>query len=69
MGVFEFAQFAKGTEEVAKALADSKAVTVVGGGDSVAATRTKENLFLSYSEQNAYGYRQTPSRYLRTLKR
>lgn len=35
----------------------------------VAATRTKENLFLSYSEQNAYGYRQTPSRYLRTLKR
>ncbi len=37
MGVFEFAQFAKGTEEVAKALAASDATTVVGGGDSVAA--------------------------------
>ena len=37
MGVFEFAQFAKGTEAVAKALADSNAVSVVGGGDSVAA--------------------------------
>ena len=37
MGVFEFAAFAKGTEEVAKALAASDATTVVGGGDSVAA--------------------------------
>lgn len=37
MGVFEFAQFAKGTEEVAKALANSNAITIVGGGDSVAA--------------------------------
>ena len=37
MGVFEFAQFAKGTEMIAKALADSDAVSVVGGGDSVAA--------------------------------
>ena len=37
MGVFEFAAFAKGTEAVAKALADSDAVSVVGGGDSVAA--------------------------------
>ncbi len=37
MGVFEFAAFAKGTEEVAKALADSGATSVVGGGDSVAA--------------------------------
>ena len=37
MGVFEFASFAKGTEAVAKALAESKATTVVGGGDSVAA--------------------------------
>ena len=37
MGVFEFASFAKGTEAVAKALAASKAITVVGGGDSVAA--------------------------------
>ncbi|MCR4676672.1 MAG: phosphoglycerate kinase [Sphaerochaetaceae bacterium] len=37
MGVFEFAAFAKGTEDVAKALAASDATTVVGGGDSVAA--------------------------------
>ena len=37
MGVFEFANFAKGTETVAKALADSDATSVVGGGDSVAA--------------------------------
>lgn len=37
MGVFEFASFAKGTEAVARALADSDATSVVGGGDSVAA--------------------------------
>ena len=37
MGVFEFASFAKGTEEVAKALAQCGGTTVVGGGDSVAA--------------------------------
>ena len=37
MGVFEFDAFAKGTEEVARALADSNAISVVGGGDSVAA--------------------------------
>ena len=37
MGVFEFSAFAKGTEAVAKALAESDAISVVGGGDSVAA--------------------------------
>ena len=37
MGVFEFSQFANGTEKVAFALAESDAVSVVGGGDSVAA--------------------------------
>lgn len=37
MGVFEMPNFAKGTFGVAKALADSDAVTIVGGGDSVAA--------------------------------
>lgn len=37
MGVFEMAPFAKGTLAIAKLLAESKAVTVVGGGDSVAA--------------------------------
>jgi len=37
MGVFEFNSFANGTLTVAKALAQSNATTVVGGGDSVAA--------------------------------
>ncbi|MCD8375490.1 MAG: phosphoglycerate kinase [Oscillospiraceae bacterium] len=37
MGVFEFPAFAKGTQAVAKAMADSAAVTIVGGGDSAAA--------------------------------
>ncbi|MFA5699593.1 MAG: phosphoglycerate kinase, partial [Sphaerochaeta sp.] len=37
MGVFEFDSFATGTLTVAKALAASDAITVVGGGDSVAA--------------------------------
>ncbi|MGH0052826.1 MAG: phosphoglycerate kinase [Sphaerochaetaceae bacterium] len=37
MGVFEFEAFAQGTLTVAKALAESGATSVVGGGDSVAA--------------------------------
>lgn len=37
MGVFEFVNFAHGTKEVAKMVAESKGITVVGGGDSVAA--------------------------------
>jgi phosphoglycerate kinase len=37
MGVFEMDAFCKGTEAVAKAVAESGAFTVVGGGDSVAA--------------------------------
>ena len=37
MGVFEFDKFAKGTEAMAKALAESDAITIVGGGDSAAA--------------------------------
>jgi phosphoglycerate kinase len=37
MGVFEFDNFANGTLAVAKAVADSDAISVIGGGDSVAA--------------------------------
>ncbi len=37
MGVFEMKPFAEGTRRIAKALADSAAVTIVGGGDSAAA--------------------------------
>ena len=37
MGVFEFPAFAAGTNAVAKLVAECKATTVVGGGDSVAA--------------------------------
>jgi len=37
MGVFEFPRFAEGTFGVAKAVADSQAVSIIGGGDSVAA--------------------------------
>lgn len=37
MGVFEMDAFAKGTEAVAKAVASSGAISIVGGGDSIAA--------------------------------
>ena len=37
MGVFEFPNFATGTREVAKAVAESSAVSIIGGGDSAAA--------------------------------
>ena len=37
MGVFEMKPFAAGTEAVAKAMAESGAVTIIGGGDSAAA--------------------------------
>jgi len=39
MGVFEFPEFAKGTFAVAQAAAESGAVTIVGGGESVAAIK------------------------------
>jgi phosphoglycerate kinase len=46
MGVFEFDNFAQGTKDVASYVAECKGVTVVGGGDSVAAV----NKF-GYAEQ------------------
>ena len=39
LGVFEFAEFAKGTLETAKAVARCPGTTVIGGGDSVAAVK------------------------------
>ena len=39
MGVFEMPQFAEGTLAIAKAVAASPAVSIVGGGDSVAAVK------------------------------
>ncbi|MDA3903640.1 MAG: phosphoglycerate kinase [Desulfuromusa sp.] len=43
MGVFEFDNFAKGTLAIAKALAKSDCLSIIGGGDSVAAVN-KSNL-------------------------
>ena len=37
MGVFEIPEFAEGTRRVARAAAETAAMTVVGGGDSLAA--------------------------------
>ena len=39
MGVFEFDAFAKGTEEIAHAVAESEGTSIVGGGDSIAALK------------------------------
>ncbi|WP_410967116.1 phosphoglycerate kinase, partial [Salmonella sp. SAL4442] len=37
VGVFEFDQFGKGTQVLAKAIADSDAFSIAGGGDTLAA--------------------------------
>jgi len=39
MGVFEMEPFSKGTEAIARAVIDSGAISIVGGGDSVAALK------------------------------
>ena len=37
MGVFEFPAFSSGTRSIAEAMANSSAITIIGGGDSAAA--------------------------------
>ena len=37
VGVFEIDKFANGTKEIAESMANSQAITIIGGGDSVAA--------------------------------
>src|SRR5581483_11812809 len=39
MGVFEIAAFANGTNAVARAVANVKGTTIIGGGDSIAAVK------------------------------
>lgn len=49
MGVFEMPAFAKGTKQVAEAMAESNATTVIGGGDSAAAVEE-----LGYADKMSY---------------
>lgn len=39
MGVFEMSNFANGTKQVAKAIAETDCVSIIGGGDSAAAIK------------------------------
>lgn len=54
MGVFEFDAFSTGTQKVAQAIADSSSISVVGGGDSVAAAN-KFNLADKFSHVSTGG--------------
>ncbi len=54
MGVFEFDAFSYGTQQIAKAIADNKGLTVVGGGDSVAAAN-KFNVYQEYTHVSTGG--------------
>jgi phosphoglycerate kinase len=49
VGVFEFDQFAKGTQTIARAIAESKAFSIAGGGDTLAA-------IAKYGIQDRIGY-------------
>ena len=49
MGVFEFPNFAKGTQAVAEAMAQIDATTIIGGGDSAAAVNQ-----LGYGEKKTH---------------
>ena len=46
MGVSEWPRFANGTIAVAKALADSNAISIIGGGDSAAAVVKSSDLLI-----------------------
>ncbi|HHX73142.1 MAG TPA: phosphoglycerate kinase, partial [Clostridiales bacterium] len=46
MGVFEMEKFANGTRSIAKAIAESDAISIIGGGDSAAAVEQ-----LGYAEK------------------
>jgi len=40
LGVYEYEKFKRGTNKIAKFIAKSKAISIIGGGDSVAAVKT-----------------------------
>jgi phosphoglycerate kinase len=44
VGVFEFDQFGAGTRKIAEAIANTKAFTLAGGGDTIAAIQ-KYNIY------------------------
>ena len=54
VGVFEWKNFSRGTENIAKAVAGSDAVTVAGGGDTLAALK-KYNLTSKFSHISSGG--------------
>ena len=51
LGVYEYEKYAKGTNKIAKYIAKCKAVSIIGGGDSVAAIKARKikgkNIYLS----------------------
>ena len=54
MGIFEMENFSKGTKEIAQAIVESDAVSIVGGGDSVSAVE-KFNLKGKFSHISTGG--------------
>jgi 3-phosphoglycerate kinase len=54
VGVFEWDNFANGTRNIANAIAESQAVTVAGGGDTLAALK-KYNLSSKFSHVSSGG--------------
>ncbi len=54
LGVFEWDNFSKGTKSIATAIAESGAVAVAGGGDTIAALK-KYNLFSKFTHVSSGG--------------